>query len=78
MMTRLAELDLIIKQAQLHLRETLELIDRMRAHYLQIQETLSDAEREHASLLAEAARCFAVSKVVPDSRAERQHGTSRP
>jgi 3'-phosphoadenosine 5'-phosphosulfate sulfotransferase (PAPS reductase)/FAD synthetase len=45
-MSRLAELDLIIKQTQWHLQETLELIDRMRKHYLDILDKLSDAERE--------------------------------
>jgi hypothetical protein len=59
--SRLAELDLIIKQAQSHMHETLELMDRMRAHYLHIQEKLSDAEREQASLLTEAQRLFGAS-----------------
>ena len=59
-MSRLAELDLTIKQAQWHLHETRELIDRMRKHYLEILDKLGDAEREQASLLTDAARLFDV------------------
>jgi hypothetical protein len=55
-LSRLAELDLIVEQTRRGLYETLELIDRMREHYLHLQGRLSDAEREQASLLAEAAR----------------------
>jgi len=64
MMSRLAELDLIINQSQWHLQETLQLIDRMRVHYLHIQEKLSEAEGERASLLTQAARLFDVSDVL--------------
>lgn len=64
MISRLSELDITITQSQWHLQETLQLIDRLRAHYLHIQEKLSDAERERASLLPEAARLFDVGDVL--------------
>jgi hypothetical protein len=77
-MRRLAEVDLIIKQTQSNLHETLELIDRLREHYLRIQEKLSDAEREQAALLTEASRFFDASDLPAESGGERGRGAVRP
>jgi hypothetical protein len=57
-MSRLAALDLIVEQTRRDMFETLELIDRMREHYLHLQGKFSDAEREQASLVAEATRFY--------------------
>jgi hypothetical protein len=77
-MSRLAEVDLIIKQTQSNLHETLELIDQLREHYLRIQEKLSDAEREQAALLREASRLFDASDPLAESGGERRHGARTP
>lgn len=68
-MSQLAEVDLIIKQAQWDLHETLELIDRLRAHYIHIQDKLNVAERQRASLLTEAARLFDACDLIAEHRA---------
>jgi chromosome segregation ATPase len=67
-MSRLAELDLIIKQTQQDLHETLQLIDRLREHYLHIQDKLSDAESEQASLLTRATRLWDAGDLIEASR----------
>lgn len=74
MISRLSELDITITQSQWHLQETLQLIDRLRAHYLHIQEKFSDAERQRALLLTEVARLFDVSDVLQSGAPSREHG----
>ena len=77
MISRLAELDLIIKQTQCDLRETLALIDRLREHYLQIQDRLGDAEREHALLLTKAVPVSDESNLMAEFRDQPGHGPAR-
>ena len=55
-MSRLAALDLIIKQGRRDLDETLELIERLREQCIDIERRVVDAVREQASLLTQAER----------------------